>query len=408
MRPNIFWYATRELSQDAVVCWLLACLRSSEHKYQKIGLNFIRFIFKNLEMELEEIAFEDVELSEGSPYKQYSHIDVYAVIRVRQYVYPIIFENKTNTYLHGGQFEKYCVDVAERMQPDKNYYEEVTRNMKLKPNGWGNLIYVYFKTGHVPEWQLNDLKKEKDSAKEAVSNKNIKLSVREIYLDDIVGFLKQQEKESLLGDYCDVLERQLDKRNFALVHAMESAEACMQALDNQYGSHEVATGVLFETIFGPTKFEYSHQQWAAQNLFFVRDKEGNETYYCFRFQECKYGKEKVPAFQLQQHRIEKDVKGDKEVALKEKVEQGKKIHEICKEIIESNSCMGLAYRIEELKEYPCKSYNGQMLMKFFIVGESTPRNVCEYINEFSEKLIGRVKTQIGEKSIVACWRQYVE
>jgi len=90
-RPNIFKYAKRELSQDAMVCWLLACLHSSEFEYFKIGLNFIRFIFNDNTIQENEVIIES-----GSPYNQYSHMDVYAVICVRSKLYPIIFENKTN------------------------------------------------------------------------------------------------------------------------------------------------------------------------------------------------------------------------------------------------------------------------------------------------------------------------
>ena len=36
-RPNIFNYAKKELSQDAVICWLLECCHSDDDKYRQIG-----------------------------------------------------------------------------------------------------------------------------------------------------------------------------------------------------------------------------------------------------------------------------------------------------------------------------------------------------------------------------------
>lgn len=35
-RPNIFDYATRELSQDAMICWLLACLHSKDEIFEEL------------------------------------------------------------------------------------------------------------------------------------------------------------------------------------------------------------------------------------------------------------------------------------------------------------------------------------------------------------------------------------
>ena len=39
-RPNIFNYAKKELSQDAVICWLLECCHSDDDKYRQIGIDF--------------------------------------------------------------------------------------------------------------------------------------------------------------------------------------------------------------------------------------------------------------------------------------------------------------------------------------------------------------------------------
>ena len=56
-RPNIFNYAKKELSQDAVICWLLECCHSDDDKYRQIGIDFVRFILDN-----ENIKEKDIEL----------------------------------------------------------------------------------------------------------------------------------------------------------------------------------------------------------------------------------------------------------------------------------------------------------------------------------------------------------
>ena len=38
--PNLFNYATKELSQDAVICWLIACAAEATGDLQKCGLEF--------------------------------------------------------------------------------------------------------------------------------------------------------------------------------------------------------------------------------------------------------------------------------------------------------------------------------------------------------------------------------
>ena len=102
-RPNIFKYATKELSQDAMICWFLECLNSEDQEYETIGFEFIKFIFKNIYDNI-----ETAELFKKTPPKaQYEKIDVYAEIVINGTLHPVIFEDKTNTYLHDDQMYKY-------------------------------------------------------------------------------------------------------------------------------------------------------------------------------------------------------------------------------------------------------------------------------------------------------------
>ena len=45
-RPNLFDYATKELSQDAVICWLVACAAEATGDLQKCGLEFVHALFR--------------------------------------------------------------------------------------------------------------------------------------------------------------------------------------------------------------------------------------------------------------------------------------------------------------------------------------------------------------------------
>ena len=44
--PNIFYYATKELSQDAVICWLVSCASEATGSLRECGLAFVRTLFQ--------------------------------------------------------------------------------------------------------------------------------------------------------------------------------------------------------------------------------------------------------------------------------------------------------------------------------------------------------------------------
>ena len=139
-RPNIFNYAKKELSQDAVICWLLECCHSDDDKYRPIGIDFVRFILDN-----ENIKEKDIELEKDSPRSQYKNMDVYANIRVGKTIIPVIFEDKTDTFLHDNQESKY-IEKIEKLKTGSLFNE----------NGlcWREKAqYVFFKTGYVFDWQ---------------------------------------------------------------------------------------------------------------------------------------------------------------------------------------------------------------------------------------------------------------
>lgn len=237
-RPNIFNYAKKELSQDAVICWLLECCHSDDDKYRQIGIDFVRFILDN-----ENIKEKDIELEKDSPRSQYKNMDVYANIRVGKTIIPVIFEDKTDTFLHDNQESKYIEKI-----------EKLKTGSLFNDNGlcWREKAqYVFFKTGYVFDWQ-----------REVIENldKNINAEVKSIYIDDILNFIsKHKDKEFMLADYYEYL---LD-RKASLVNGIE--DKC-----NRY----------FRKIFGENRwFQYNHQGWAAKRLGYIEDRnEKNRIY----------------------------------------------------------------------------------------------------------------------------------
>lgn len=98
--PNIFHYATSELSQDAFICWLLAW---SDPAYDgmpmhEIGMDFLRELYSRA-ARIFPAEIESIEVK-----KQDKHIDVQCIVNGKNV---ILIEDKTQTVQHSGQLERY-------------------------------------------------------------------------------------------------------------------------------------------------------------------------------------------------------------------------------------------------------------------------------------------------------------
>lgn len=102
--PNLFTYATSELSQDAILAWLLAwsddAFTGELHNY---GRRFLGSLFAKCGHTLP--AKVTVEIK-----KQYGHIDVLAIVNDFYYV---IIEDKIWTYDHDDQLARYVNNIIE-------------------------------------------------------------------------------------------------------------------------------------------------------------------------------------------------------------------------------------------------------------------------------------------------------
>lgn len=135
-KPNIFKYATKELSQDAFILWLLdhANIKHEniDPELKNCALRMIQqfFLLENKEMP------DKIEYFEIS--KQEKHIDI--VLRINEYM--IIIEDKTESKTHGNQLIRY-----------KEFAE--------KKVGKENVLAIFFKTHD----QSNYQKEEKEGFK---------------------------------------------------------------------------------------------------------------------------------------------------------------------------------------------------------------------------------------------------
>lgn len=140
MVPNIFRYATKELSQDAFICWLVACAREADGELRECGLAFVEALMRSggggaIDASSGAgVVYRGegrVTAVLGDPSPQRGGIDVYFQADVDGNVVSFVVEDKTRTEMHGRQLERYRQAVGDDAEP-----EDLVKA-------------VYFKTGYV-------------------------------------------------------------------------------------------------------------------------------------------------------------------------------------------------------------------------------------------------------------------
>jgi len=158
-RPNLFSFATSELSQDAFLCWMIALTGSDEPELRTVGQRFIAWLCSASGCSASESS---IRILRG-PKRQEHKIDITFEAEIDGQPLAFAIEDKTNTSHHGDQLKRY--------------------KEALKTN---DPVLIYFKTGyHFPE----DLK-AKDFGYTVIG------------ADDWVEFLDRIEiKNDILADY---------------------------------------------------------------------------------------------------------------------------------------------------------------------------------------------------------------
>ena len=173
-KPNIFKYATSELSQDAIICYLLEWAKIENQELNKnlynLAINFIDSLFNKFEDIKKPLKYNKIEIK-----KQYENIDVLCIIND---TYSIIIEDKTNTKNHSNQL--------------KRYYEKVKTNFSDT-----EILPIYFKTG------------DQSSYDDIIKN-NYKIYLRQ----DFLKVLKKIDSNNdIIQDYTNYLQNLDDSIN---------------------------------------------------------------------------------------------------------------------------------------------------------------------------------------------------
>lgn len=106
-KPNIFNYATSELSQDAIIAWLLEWAKpkhiNTNLKLHKLGKSFLQSL-------LDKDEKNNLILNENYNFEiktRYKKIDVFVSIFLEDKEIAIIIEDKTYSKNHSNQLIRY-------------------------------------------------------------------------------------------------------------------------------------------------------------------------------------------------------------------------------------------------------------------------------------------------------------
>lgn len=138
--PNIFSLATSELSQDAAIAYHLAWadqrFKTTHPDKHKLGIELLKLLVGD-RVENLKIADETIEIG-----VQYDRIDIWVHIGCQAV---LIIEDKTNTFEHGDQIERYRGIAAKWLDP------------KEKEWGKDRVVATYLKTGNESIGSTSDL-----------------------------------------------------------------------------------------------------------------------------------------------------------------------------------------------------------------------------------------------------------
>lgn len=374
--PNIFNYATKELTQDAMICWFLECLKSGEGKIRRIGEEFLRaFVFEN------SIDCTNAKLIECS--KQCAKMDVYARVLIdKYYVYPIIFENKTNTFLHGEQLERYCDKVYEWFwnNPEKaleNQKKDISDNncidsseIDLSEIQICKIQYVLFKSSYIFPWEETKFTKRTEKYCEKIDKVGFHLRT----LEDMNHFLSrlQTDEFSIISDYKDYIDEKVkDEKSAENWDEWKNKKAGFEkALNSHLGQWKFfnacgAASILCKSDSGV----YSVYSIVTKS---EEDKSDcNFIDYCFR-----YGKRKgKKAIYLQQYRWEKGV-----TEQSEKEKRQKEYYELSL-VLKNKKSLKTICDFDSKKD----GTDGKEIFRVIFDDNNTPEKVAEFIKDFAKE-----------------------
>lgn len=112
MKPNLFDFATRELSHDAILSWILYWGNYKNSDLYNLSRAFVKLLIgRNVDIDKVEIRLEE------------DNIDILCIINNKIY---IVIENKIDTSEHSGQLDKYKNTIDKKYADMERHYAYIT------------------------------------------------------------------------------------------------------------------------------------------------------------------------------------------------------------------------------------------------------------------------------------------
>ena len=225
---NIFRYATKELSQDAFIAWILSFATMGKEKYEQeesalywsLAQNYLNKFVNKTRM----LGTAKAEYMVDKIAMQEDKIDVFAIIYKADEPskkIALIIEDKVYTSYHDNQIERYY-------SKKKNQYPDY------------EIKVIYYKTGPMVD--------EEDMGLEMLRKKGINIDV--IRLDDIMdilGDLKVKDTYNIINMYKQYLSEKNQER-LRVRRAIEEYKGNIYG-ENNYLNTEYGQFVLMDHIF---------------------------------------------------------------------------------------------------------------------------------------------------------------
>lgn len=161
MKNNIFDYATKELSQDAILCYIFKNFYSDNVKEREISKKFIKeFVFNGKNVDIKDINNLKYEgQNKVKQIKKYGNIDICLEIELKNNEkYLILIEDKTETFLYPRKVIEYDLDgnkIKNRnnKECDSQLEKEIENALNDESKKDYNIVYILFKTKENYEMQ---------------------------------------------------------------------------------------------------------------------------------------------------------------------------------------------------------------------------------------------------------------
>ena len=285
---NIFSYATKELSQDAFLCWSINWLSEGEnaplYQYGKCMLDMLLGDKKFA-------RYLNVEVR-----NQYEKIDVLVLFKDEEGTpNALIIEDKTNTSEHGEQLSRYRDKLIEKIPAEESMreYKDLEKQ---------NIHLAYIKAGimYDNDWRMvgkGATVIDLDALLNIVSEfaESSESEILTSFYAHILNLKKERldvEKQIKEGEYEKALQTRYGQ--FYFLDNIFDRRSKGKIIGNKYVEHDPNSSVCIDEIYAGTNrggtpwTQYCF--WGNKYLKQYNDKGENEYHYLFWRVDCKGGK----------------------------------------------------------------------------------------------------------------------